>query len=161
MRRWLPAPIMSAALLVVWLLLNNTVAPGQVVLGAVLAWAIPLLTGRLAGGHPRVRKPLAIARLALVVLQDIVLSNVEVARRVLGPESAIRPGWLTVPLDLADPHAITVLAGIITMTPGTLTADIAPDGSHLVVHAFHVTDAEATVAAIKRRYEAPLREIFA
>jgi multicomponent K+:H+ antiporter subunit E len=80
---------------------------------------------------------------------------------VLGPESAIRPGWLTVPLDLTDPHAITVLAGIITMTPGTLTADIAADGSHLVVHAFHVTDAEAIVGAIKRRYEAPLKEIFA
>ena len=160
MRRWLPAPLMSAVLLVVWLLLNNTVAVGHVVLGTVLAWAIPLLTAGLTGGHPRVRRPLAIARLALAVLRDIVVSNLEVARRVLGPEEAIRPGWLRVPLDLADPHAITTLAGIITMTPGTLTADIAPDGRHLVVHAFHVTDPEAMVRAIKARYEAPLREIF-
>jgi multicomponent K+:H+ antiporter subunit E len=160
LKRWLPAPIMTAVLFVVWLLLNNTVSVGHVVLGGVLAWAIPLLTRRLSGGHPRVRRPLVIAGLALTVLRDIVVSNVEVARRVLGPERDIRPGWLRVPLDLTDPHAITVLAGIITMTPGTLTADIAPDGSHLVVHAFHVTDPDAVVRDIKARYEAPIREIF-
>jgi multicomponent K+:H+ antiporter subunit E len=159
-KRWLPAPIMTAALFVVWLLLNNTVAVGQVLLGAVLAWAIPLLTRSFAGDHPRVRRPRVVVRLGLTVLRDIVVSNLDVARRVLGPERAIRPGWLQVPLDLTDPHAITALAGIITMTPGTLTADIAADGRHLVVHAFHVTDPEAMVRDIKARYEAPLKEIF-
>jgi multicomponent K+:H+ antiporter subunit E len=159
-KRWLPAPIMSATLVGVWLLLHNTAAPGHVALACLLGWAIPLATARLGAGHPRLRRPRAIVRLGLVVLRDIVASNVEVARRVLGPEAAIHPGWLRVPLDLVDPHAITALAGIITMTPGTLTADIAPDGSHLLVHAFHVTDAEEIVRTIKARYEAPLKEIF-
>jgi multicomponent K+:H+ antiporter subunit E len=99
-------------------------------------------------------------KLALRVLRDIVVSNVEVARRVLGPEAAIKPGFLRVPLDLTDDWAITTLAGIITMTPGTLTADVAADRSYLLVHAFHVDDAEAIIASIKTRYEAPLKEIY-
>ena len=98
--------------------------------------------------------------LALRVLWDVIVSNMEVTRRVLGPESAIRPGFLRVPLDLTDDWAITTLAGIITMTPGTLTADVAEDRSYLLVHAFHVDDAEATIASIKTRYEKPLKEIY-
>ncbi len=81
-------------------------------------------------------------------------------RRVLGPESAIRPGFLRVPLDLTDDWAITTLAGIITMTPGTLTADVAEDRSYLLVHVFHVEDDYALIAAIKARYEEPLKEIY-
>ena len=62
--------------------------------------------------------------------------------------------------DLTDDWAITALAGIITMTPGTLTADVAEDRSYLLIHALHVDDAEAIVASIKTRYEAPLKEIY-
>jgi multicomponent K+:H+ antiporter subunit E len=79
---------------------------------------------------------------------------------VLGPESAIHPGFVEVPLDLASTHGIAVLAAIVTMTPGTLTCDVAADRSHLLVHALHLTDAAALVADIKARYEAPLVEIF-
>lgn len=160
MRRLVPAPLLSALLVVVWLLLNSTLAPGQLLLGAALAIAIPLLLTPLREPSPRIGRPLLIARLALVVLRDIVVCNVVVARQVLGREDAIRPGFLRVPLDLADPHAITVLATIITMTPGTLTCDVAADRSHLVVHALDLADEAALIADIKGRYEAPLREIF-
>ena len=99
-------------------------------------------------------------RLILRVLWDIVVSNIEVMRRVLGPESAIRPGFLRVPIELSDDWAITTLAGIITLTPGTLTADVAADRSYLLVHAFHVDDAQKIIDSIKTRYEAPLKEIY-
>jgi multicomponent K+:H+ antiporter subunit E len=158
--RLLPAPLLSAALWLVWLLLNDTLAPGQVLLGAVLAGVLPVVLAPWREPSPRVRRPLAIARLALVVLRDIVACNIEVARRVLGPEDAIHPGFLRFPLALTDAHAITVLATIITMTPGTLTCDVAADRSHLVIHALHLTDASALIADIKARYEAPLQEIF-
>jgi multicomponent K+:H+ antiporter subunit E len=150
----------SAALLVVWLLLNGTLAAGHVLLGAFLAWLLPLVTTPFANAHPRIRRPLAIARLALVVLRDIVVANVEVARRVLGPERRLSPGFVRIPLTVTDPYAIAALANIVTMTPGTLSADIEPGNRHLVVHAFHLVDADALVADIKARYEAPLREIF-
>ena len=160
MRRWLPAPLLSATLFIVWLLLANTLDPAHIVLGALLAIVVPRFTEDLRPERPRIRRPLVIARLALTVLWDIVLSNIEVARRILGPESAIRPRFVWIPLALTDPHAVLSLAGIITMTPGTLSAELSPDGSHLLVHAFNVDDEAALIAQIKARYEAPLKEIF-
>jgi multicomponent K+:H+ antiporter subunit E len=161
MKRLLPHPLLSLVLWLAWLALNNTVAPAHVLLGALLAFVLPLTGLHLADGTwPRLHRPGVALMLALRVLQDIVVSNVEVTRRVLGPESAIRPGFLRVPLDLTDDWAITTLAGIITMTPGTLTADVAEDRSYLLVHAFHVDDAEAIIASIKTRYEKPLKEIY-
>jgi multicomponent K+:H+ antiporter subunit E len=159
MMRWLPAPIVTLTLFVVWLLLTGSVAAGPVLLGAFLAWLLPRVFVPFAPGKP-VKQPGTIVALGAVVLRDILVSNVDVARRILGPERALAPGFVRVPLAITDPRAIAVLANIITMTPGTLTADIAADGSHLVVHALHVTDPDALVAAIKVRYEAPLKEIF-
>jgi len=159
-RRLLPAPLLSALLFAVWLLLNNTLDPAHIVLAALLAVLVPSFTERLRPEKPRIRKPLVTVKLGLVVLWDIVLSNIEVARRILGPEDAIKPAFVWVPLDLTDPHAIVSLAGIITMTPGTLSAELSPDRLHLLVHAFNVDDEAALIAQIKARYEAPLKEIF-
>jgi len=161
LRRLLPHPLLSLALWATWLALNNTLAPAHVLLGALLAWVLPLTGLHLTDGTwPRLHRPLVALRLTVRVLLDIVVSNVEVARRVLGPDAAIHPGFVKVPLDLTDDWAITMLAGIITMTPGTLTADVALDRSYLLVHAFHIEDADAIVASIKARYEAPLKEIY-
>jgi len=160
MKRRFPAPLLSATLFAVWLLLNNTLDPAQLVLGALLAIVVPWFTETLRPERPRIRRPLLIVRLGLVVLWDIVLSNIEVARRILGPEEAIRPAFVWMPLELTDPHAIVSLAGIITMTPGTLSAELSPDRRHLLVHAFNVDDEAALIAQMKARYEAPLKEIF-
>jgi multicomponent K+:H+ antiporter subunit E len=160
MKRRFPAPLLSATLFAVWLLLNNTLDPAQLVLGAALAIVVPWFTETLRPERPRIRRPLLIVRLGLVVLWDIVLSNIEVARRILGPEEAIRPAFVWMPLELTDPHAIVSLAGIITMTPGTLSAELSPDRRHLLVHAFNVDDEAALIAQMKARYEAPLKEIF-
>lgn len=161
MKRLLPHPVLSAILWMVWLALHNSVDPAQVLLGAFLAWLLPLASLRLADGRwPPLRRPLVAAKLVATVLYDVVVANIEVARRILGPEAAIEPGFIRVPLDLTDDWAITTLAGIITMTPGTLTAGVAADRSHLLVHAFHVGDGDALVASIKTRYELPLKEIY-
>ncbi|GAB4471391.1 MAG: Na+/H+ antiporter subunit E [Burkholderiaceae bacterium] len=155
-----PAPLLSFVLFASWLLLNNTVDPAHLLLAAVLALAIPWFTEPLRPERPRIRRWHVAAKLALLVLWDIVLSNIEIARRILGPESAIRPRFVWVPLAIRDPHGIVTLAGIITMTPGTLSSDLSEDRRWLLVHAFNVDDEAALVATIKRRYEAPLREIF-
>ena len=160
MRRLLCSPLLSLALLVVWLLLNNTLAPGQVLLGALLALGLPLLTDRLCPERVRIRRPLRAVRLLLVVLVDIVLANIEVARRILGPEAALRPRFVWLPLDIRDPSGIAALAGIITLTPGTVSSDLTADRRYLLVHAFNCDDPAALVASIKQRYERPLMEIF-
>jgi len=161
MRRLLPHPLLSLVLWLAWLALNNTFAPAHIVLGALLACVLPLTGLHLTDGTwPRMHRPVLAFRLVLRVLWDIVASNIEVMRRILGPEAAIRPGFLRVPIELTDDWAITTLAGIITLTPGTLTADVAADRSYLLVHAFHVDDAQKIIVSIKTRYEAPLKEIY-
>jgi multicomponent K+:H+ antiporter subunit E len=160
MKNWLPSPMLSLTVFVVWLLLVATVEPAHLLLAAVLAVLLPLVAQRLRDESAGMRRPLLAARLVLRVLWDIVLSNIEVARRIVGRESRIQPGFVWVPLDIRNPHGIATLAGIITMTPGTLSTELSADRTHLLVHCFHLDDAAATADQIKRNYETPLREIF-
>ncbi|MBT8411931.1 MAG: Na+/H+ antiporter subunit E, partial [Octadecabacter sp.] len=98
----------------------------------------------------------------LIVLWDIIVANIEVAWIVLTkPNSKLRPAWVVVPLDLTQPEAISMLAGTITLTPGTVSADLSNGGHSLLVHALHTDDPDAIRDDIKQRYEARLMEIFA
>jgi len=159
MKRWLGSPTLGILVFMLWLLLNG-VSVGHLLLAAVLAIALPAITRALRPQQPTIGNLPATVKLAAVFLYDIVVANIEVARRILGRESAIRPGFIWVPLELTDRHAISVLSSIITLTPGTLSADVSPNGRHLLVHCLHVDDADGMVATIKQRYERPLLEIF-
>jgi multicomponent K+:H+ antiporter subunit E len=160
MRRVLPAPLLSATLMAGWLLLNGSVTVGHVVLGALLAIAIPWWTERRRPEAPRLGAWRALFLLMFIVLYDIVVSAVVVARQILGREADVQSEFVWVPLDIRDPHGIVALASVITLTPGTLSADLSDDRRHLLVHALHVDDPAALVESIKRRYEKPLRAIF-
>lgn len=155
----LPAPLTTLALLIAWILLNGF-SLGHLLLGAALAVLIPLWLKPLRTAPSQPKHFGTMAKLTVTVLIDIFRSAVDVARRILGPEKAIRPGWIWVPLDLQDQQGIAILAGIITTTPGTLSTDLTPDRRHLLVHCFHLDDAASTIAEIKQRYERPLMEIF-
>jgi multicomponent K+:H+ antiporter subunit E len=89
------------------------------------------------------------------------VANVQVAMVILFKANAnTRPAWVTIPLDLKTPEAITVLAGTITMTPGTVSSDLSADGRSLLVHCLDAPDPEAVRDEIKARYERRLMEIF-
>ena len=93
-----------------------------------------------------------------VVLWDIVVANFQVAAIILfKPNRDLKPAWLTIPLDLTSPEAITVFAGTISLTPGTVSADVSACGRYLLVHALHAPDPAAEVTKVKARYEARLK----
>jgi multicomponent K+:H+ antiporter subunit E len=156
----IPHPLLSAALFAIWLLLNTTLAFGQLLLGAVLAVALPLALERTLPGLLKLRRPGLALRFALLVLWDIVVANVKVSILVLGPQSRLKPGFVTVPLDLRDGGVATILGGIITLTPGTVSMGIDEGVTRIDVHVLDLEDEEALVAEIQRRYEQPLKEIF-
>lgn len=159
--RLLPHPVLSAFLAVLWLLLINDFSLGHVVLGALVGIAVPLITSAYWPDAPRLRRPATVLGYVAVVLVDIVVSNVEVAYLVLFRRGdTLRSRFVTVPLALKSPEAIAVLAGTITLTPGTVSADLSADGGALLVHCLETEDPDGVVARIKERYEERLREIF-
>jgi multicomponent K+:H+ antiporter subunit E len=147
-------PLGSLVVGLTWLLLNGSASPGHLLFGAALGLLVPALLGGL---WPEGLRAL---RLLLTLLGDIVVANLQVARRILGPESALQSRWVWIPLELQNRYAVATLAAMVTLTPGTLSADISADGRWLLVHALDAPDERALVDDIKRRYERPLAEIL-
>lgn len=157
---WLSHPVLSVLLAGVWLLLQQSLAVPQLITAAVLGLALPRLLHGFLGPGTRLRAPGAALRFAGVVLWDIVLSNLTVARLVLNPASRPQPAWVPVPLALTNPTAITLLATIITTTPGTVSCVVDEERGQILVHALDCADPAGMAAQIKQRYETPLLEIF-
>ena len=161
MQRWVPHPLLSVVLVIVWMLLLNTFEMGGLVLGIVLAVVIPILTSSFWPARPPLRAYGRAALFMLMVAYDVIIANLHVARLILfRPARSLATRWIVVPLELESPEAITVLAGTITMTPGTVSSDLSADGRSLLVHCLDAPDAEQAVLEIKTRYEARLRRIF-
>jgi multicomponent K+:H+ antiporter subunit E len=153
---------MVAGLAFLWLLLNQTVAPGHVVLALVIAVSLSWLASTLRPLAARVRNPQVIVVLLATVLVDVVRSNVAVGLIVLGLVRGreVKSGFLEIPLELRDPHGLASLAMIVTATPGTVWVDLARDGSRVTLHILDLADEERWINWIKNRYEQPLRRIF-
>lgn len=158
--RLLPMPVQSLLLFCVWLLMNNTLEVGHIVLAAVLALVIPLGVHRLQHPQPTVHKPMLAFRYFLLVLMDIVIANMQVAVLILGPLKKMKPGFVAVPLDITQKLPITLLASTVSLTPGTVSCDVSEDHCWLYIHALNLVDEQELIDSIKTRYEAPLKEIF-
>ncbi|RNF32999.1 Na+/H+ antiporter subunit E [Paracoccus methylarcula] len=160
-RRIFPHPYLSALLVLIWMLLVNRFAWGSLVFAIILSIAIPALTEPYWPDRARLRNPGRILSYIGLVIWDIIMANIQVAMIVLfKPNRKLQPAWITIPLDLRSPEAITVLASTITLTPGTVSADLSQDGHALLVHCLHAPDPESVIEEIKSRYEARLTEIF-
>ena len=161
MRYLLPHPALSAMLLIVWLLMANAITFGGIMLGSAFALVLPKFTEPFWPDRPRMRFRGAFLAYLAIVLFDIVVANFQVAWLILFCRNRdLRSRWLVVPIDLTTPEAVTMLAGTISLTPGTVSSDVSADGRHLLVHALDVADEAVEVARIKRRYEARLQRVF-
>ncbi|HIQ28786.1 MAG TPA: Na+/H+ antiporter subunit E [Sulfurovum sp.] len=158
--RLFPHPIFSMILFLTWLMLNNTVSAGHIVLGAFLATFIPWFTQRFWPEKIYLGKWSTIFKFSLLVGYDIIISNIFVAKLILGKNSALKPDFLEIPLDIEHPLGLSILTSTISLTPGTVSVDLNHDRDVLIVHALHVDDVEAEIQTIKSRYEKPLMEIF-
>lgn len=162
MRHLLPHPALSAMLLIVWLLMANSITVGGIVLGGAFALILPKFTQPFWPHRPRMRFGRAFLGYIAIVLLDIVIANFQIAWLILFRRNRdLRSRWLVIPIDLITPEAITMLAGTISLTPGTVSSDVSADGRHLLVHALDVKDEAAEIARIKTRYEARLQRVFA
>ncbi len=159
---WLiPHPLLTLILTIVWMLLQNELSAGMVVFGFMLGVIIPWGTSIWWPDTPKGFRLGKMISYSFVVIWDIIIANIQVAWIVLTvPTSKLKPAWIVVPLELREPEAITMLAGTITLTPGTVSADLSDQGHSLLVHVLHTDDPDGVLDDIKTRYEARLLEIF-
>ncbi|MDN5863386.1 MAG: Na+/H+ antiporter subunit E [Salinisphaera sp.] len=160
MSRWLPHPLLTAFLLLAWLLLQQSLSPGTIVVGLLLALLLARVLDKLELPPVRIRRYDLLCVLLLRVFHDLVRSNIAVARIVLFPRQLHSSGFVRIPLELTSPHALATLACIITATPGTVWVSHDSYRHVLVIHVLDLTDKAAWVRHIKQRYERPLLEIF-
>lgn len=161
MRRILPHPLLSLAILVMWLLLNQTVSPAHILFGSLLALGGGWVMVTLEQERPRIRRPLTIIVLVCVVFVDIVRSNIAVAKIIFSPGSRRgSAGFIAVPIDMRNPYGLASLAIIITSTPGTIWANFSPSSGILLIHVLDLHDEQFWIQTIKERYERRLMEIF-
>jgi multisubunit Na+/H+ antiporter MnhE subunit len=156
--RWLRHPIYTAVLALTWMVLHERFTPADFLIGYVVAAVIVYVHRDFWTERVRVRRLGTAVRLAAAFLREVVIANVQVAWIVVQPRLRIRPAFIVLPLALDDDLLITALGNMITLTPGTLTVDVAPDRSALYVHCLSAADVEAVRAQIKRQFEGPLKE---
>ncbi|HLW29018.1 MAG TPA: Na+/H+ antiporter subunit E [Kiloniellales bacterium] len=160
LRRWLPFPLLTAALILTWLLLNESLSPGAILLGTLLALIVSRLVVRFEIPRSRIIRPISALKLACNVLVEIVRSNNAVARIILMPNKRYRSGFVLIPLDMRNPYGLTLLACIITATPGTLWVEFDSKEHAMLLHVLDLIDEDEWRRIIKERYEKRLMEIF-
>ena len=158
--RVLPQPTITLAISGLWMVLAASPSLGNLLLAVILGVSIPWITQSFWPDRPRLARPLTGIVLFVRVVGDIILANWEVARLVVGPLDRLKPAFIDVPIEIDNPFVATLLASIVSLTPGTVSVDIDRAAGILNVHALNVADEAELIATIKRRYEARLKEVF-
>lgn len=156
----LPMPLFTLVLVVTWLLLVNSLHPRLILLGVIFAMVIAWVSSRFLPAAPKIHSWSTGLRFLPVFLWDIVVANVQVAIIILRVNKPLRSAWLEIPLDMRDPFAMSALASVISLTPGTVSARFDTERRVLLVHALDTADPVAEVARMKERYEKPLQKVF-
>lgn len=160
LRRLFPHPVLTVILWAIWLLLNNTLAPGHLVLGLLLAILMPWLTSDFWPERVSIKQPFTLFKFIGIVLWDILIANIKVAKLILGNSSKLTPAFFLIDLDIQTPIGVSILANTISLTPGTVSCDYLVDSHQLLIHGLDVDDIDATILEIKQRYEQPLIKVF-
>lgn len=160
-QRWLPHPLLTTLLIVLWVALMNSYSIATWVGAIAIGMVIPIYTAEFWPGRPQINHPHRAIVFVLVVMWDILIANVQVAYLIIFRRNdKLRTKWVTVPIELTNPEAIAVLMGTITLTPGTVSSDLSNDNRAILVHCLDVEDDDELIRTIKTRYEARLKVIF-
>ncbi len=153
--------IYNILLSMLWALLTGKVTLGNLALGFALGYAaLTLLYPGTGKKSSYFRKSMQFVRFALVFLRELLVSTWRVAQDVMKPLPLMRPGVVGIPLDAETDLEITMLANIISLTPGTLSLDVSPDRKTLYIHAMYVGDPDDLRREIKEALERPLLELL-
>jgi multicomponent Na+:H+ antiporter subunit E len=153
--------LVNVALALAWSALSGQFSPQNLVVGYVLGYFTLYLTRGVIGETTYFRKIHLLLRFIVYFHWELLVANLRVARDVLWPGPLkIRPSVIAVPIDQAGEIGVTVLANVISLTPGTLTLDVSDDHRVLYVHVMNVGDPEAARQQIKMGFERLVLDLF-
>lgn len=150
----------NVLLALVWGAITGTFTPPNLLLGFVLGFIILLFARRVAGSPIYAGKLVQVIALAGYFLWELFLANLRVAFDVITPRARMRPGVIAIPLDVTTDTEITVLANLISLTPGTLSLDVSADRRTLYIHAMYLDDVEEVRRRIKTGFERRLMAVM-
>jgi len=159
-RRIVPHPLLAALLAGMWLLLQESLAPGDIALGVALGLVLSRVMVALEQEAPSIKRPFVALGLFLVVSYDVVRSNFAVVAILADRRRKAHSGFVNVPLTIKSPYALAALATIITATPGTFWAAYDSRTNVVTIHVLDLVDPDYWVRTVTQRYERRLRAVF-
>ena len=153
--------LINILLALAWVALTGQFTPMNLAVGFILGYAALWLLYRSAGPTLYFQKARLVLSFIPFFMWELIKANFRVAYEVVTPHHTMHPGVVAVPLDATSDAEITLLANLITLTPGTLSLDVSTDRRVLYVHVMFVTDEESFRRQIKEGFERRVMEIFA
>lgn len=142
-----------------WALASGRVTVGTLMVGFIAGFVTLLVTRRATGAEQYTRKTGSAIVLLLVFVRELVEANLRLAYDVVTPAHHMRPAIVGIPLDARSDFEITLLANLITLTPGTLTLHVSDDRSVLYIHSVYTPDVERLRRSIKEGLERRILEL--
>jgi len=152
--------LLSVFLGLLWLVLTGEYTVLNFILGMVLSFLLIIYSGTYTGISLKIKKIHKIIFLIFFFLFELILANIRVTFEILSPPLRMKPGIVKIPLSLDDNFQITLLANLITLTPGSLTLDVSEDKKFIYIHSMYIKDREKFISSIKNGFEKRIKEIF-
>lgn len=152
--------LLNVLLAIAWVALTGEFTPTNFFVGFLLVTITLRLTQQTAGTERYLHRVRISIRFVLFFLWELVIASIRTTIWVLRPRLDMKPAVVRVPLDLKTDAEITMLANLITLTPGTLSLDVSPDKKYLFVHVFNIDSREQFVREIKHGFEQRVKEIM-
>lgn len=151
--------VWNILLALAWVAVTGEISVYNFAVGFALSFFILFITRRAGGAPAYFERTVKLVLFLGFFLKEVIVANLRTARHVLRPD-LIRPGIIAIPLDARTDVEITLLANLITLTPGTLSLDVSSDRETLYIHSMDVSDPDAIRAEIKRGLERRLLEVL-
>lgn len=152
--------VWNISLALIWAAITGRFALSNVLVGMVLGYLVLYLARPIMGPSTYFTRIRRAVGFAAFYVRELVKANLRVAADVLTPRPRIRPGVLAIPLDARTDAEITMLANLITLTPGSVSLDVSSDRRFLYLHAMYIDDPEEYRASVKSSIERRVLEVL-
>lgn len=151
--------VLNLIIALVWMFLNNDWSSTGFIIGFLVGLLFIFVLRRFFPQHFYMRRVWALVKLLSLFMREMILSNVEVIKQILSPKLHMRPGVFALAIDLRSDWEITLLAGLLNLTPGTLTLEVSPSRRTLYIHAMDINSVDNVVHQIKWKFEKAIMEV--